>query len=160
MPGPKLSDMVLFDRRVKHVWSGMVVVDALRRGDPRSPGSLRPKRKYHRRKAIIFTFRQFFELARRPRVAPTLVSNLIRLSRNGTSLRPPLSLRGRRPWQSPGRSYRPEPSRRRLPRRFAPRNDVVIWRLVILFDIAIVSGFSRCRWHRRAGRCPAPTGLF
>ena len=48
----KLSYMLLIDRRVKPVWSGMVLIDVIRRGDPRSPGYLRPKRKYHRRKAI------------------------------------------------------------------------------------------------------------
>ena len=51
-------------------------------------------------------------------------------------LRPKLtsSLRGRRPWQSPGTAFLAIECGRRLPRRFAPRNDSGNFRLVLLLE--------------------------
>ena len=75
--------------------------------------------------------------------------------RNGTSHRPPLSLRGRRPWQSVTPAMLCT-ARSRRDRRDAdchvglcpPRNDVVIWWPVLLFG----SGD-----HRGTARGPFPT---
>ena len=90
-----------------------------------SSGAAAPKG-FPRGEAVMGWPYIFARRERRPRRSAERTETTTAPRRIRTTFPFPLSLRGRRPWQSPGKIPETVRCTRRLPRRFAPRNDVVI----------------------------------